>query len=97
VLHAAALDPVGFLQFFNSWKSHTCIRQLACGPVLSKAAAALLGCDQIRLYQVCSGVPSRFAMCLLPQHASTRSAAALIMGFVAHVLNVVPELHVHNK
>lgn len=44
-------DSVGFLQFFNLHNSSEVVRRVACGPRLAAAAAQLLGCRRVRLYQ----------------------------------------------
>lgn len=52
VLEDYGNEPVGFLQFFNSWKKSTEIRRFLSTSGLPEAAAKLLGCKQVRLYQV---------------------------------------------
>lgn len=52
VLEDYGNEPVGFLQFFNSWKKNTEIRRFLSTSGLAEAAAELLGCKQVRLYQV---------------------------------------------
>lgn len=52
VLEDYGVEPVGFLQFFNSWKEHAAIRKFLNESGIAEAAAELLGCKKVRLYQV---------------------------------------------
>lgn len=44
---------VGFLQFFNLWRTEPAVRALAEDQCLTSAAASLLGTKKLRLYQDC--------------------------------------------
>lgn len=48
----SADDQLGFLQLFNVHKTCAAIRALVTSPLLAGAAADLLGCNNVRLYQV---------------------------------------------
>jgi hypothetical protein len=52
MLENYGVEPVGFLQFFNSWKADAAVRTLVTSGALVRAAQELLGCQTLRLYQV---------------------------------------------
>ena len=54
VLEDYGTNPVGFLQFFNIWKTNSSIRSFLNTSGLAQAATELLGCKQVRLYQACT-------------------------------------------
>lgn len=53
LLRNAATEEVGFLQFFNSHVHSAVVSALVRHPRLAGAAADLLGCNAVRMYQDC--------------------------------------------
>jgi hypothetical protein len=56
LLHSDASDEVGFLQFFNVRYQREAVADVVNNEELVRVATQLLGCQRVRIYQVCLGM-----------------------------------------